>query len=133
LRYLASALIGLFLIVFCQSASAADLLEQLLLTNPWCTFKYNKVTGYSSETWVQFFSNGTYATGRRSEGYSSGRGGTFGSQSDKRSYGSWKVADGVLYLAEQGGAPQPVRTKVTRNSKGAPIIIADGVEYYQCK
>ncbi|MGA3209151.1 MAG: hypothetical protein ABSE05_15190 [Syntrophales bacterium] len=133
MRYFASALFGLLLIVFCQCASAADLLEQLLLASPWCTFKYNKVTGYSSETRVQFFSNGTYATGKRGEGYSSGRGGTFGSQSDKRSYGLWKVADGVLYFAERGGAPQPVNTKVTRNSKGAPIIIADGVEYYRCK
>jgi len=95
MRYWASAIIGLSLVVFCQTASAADQLEQLLLSNPWCTFKYNKVTGYSNETKVEFFSNGTYATGRRSEGYSSGKGGTLGSQSDNRSYVRWKVVDGV--------------------------------------
>jgi hypothetical protein len=103
MRYLALAIIGLSFAFFYQTASAADQLEQLLLFNPWCTFKYDKVTGYSNETMIEFLSNGTYATGRRSEGYSIGKGGTLGSQSDNRSYGRWKVVEGILYIAEQRG------------------------------
>jgi hypothetical protein len=112
---------------------AGGISNELLLSSAWCTFKYNQTTGYSNTTRVRFNKNGTYSTGGRAEGSTSGRGGTYSSQSDSRGNGQWKVVKGELYISEGYGQLNPVRTVVKRNSSGYPIIVADGVEYSQCK
>ena len=105
--------------------------ESLMLSSAWCTFSYNKVTGYSNSTRWVFNSNGTYSQGGRGEGYSSGYGGSMASQHNSRNGGLWKVVNGELYLG--AGIPQPVRTVVKRNNNGSVVVVADGVEYAQCK
>lgn len=112
---------------------AGGISNELLLSSAWCTFTYNKTTGYSNTTRVRFNKNGTYGTGGRAEGYSSGRGGTYASQNDSSGGGRWKVEKGELYISTGNGQLAPVRTVVRRNSSGYPIILADGVEYSQCK
>lgn len=112
---------------------AGGISNDLLLSSAWCTFTYNKTTGYSNTTRVRFNKNGTYGTGGRAEGYSSGRGGTYASQNDSSGGGRWKVNKGELYISTGNGQLAPVQTVVKRNSNGYPIILADGVEYSQCK
>ena len=114
-------------------AQAGGVSNDLLLSSAWCSFKYNQTTGYSSTTRVRFSKNGTYSTGGRAEGYSSGKGGTYASQNDSRGDGRWKTAKGELYMSAGAGELGLVRTVVKRNSSGYPIILADGVEYSQCK
>lgn len=113
-----------------------DPLAQLLLSSAWCTFRYNQTTGYSSSSRVQFSPNGTYSTGAQGEGYSSGAGGTWGSQSNSAGGGQWTVKKGVLYLNAPPAQPDlvPLPLQVKRNSSGYPIIVTgEGVEYSQCQ
>ncbi len=112
---------------------AGGISNDLLLSSAWCTFKYNQVTGYSNTTRVRFNKNGTYGTGGRAEGSTSGKYGSYSSQHDSGSGGKWKVMKGELYLSEGYGELGLVRTVVKRNSNGYPIIVANGVEYSQCK
>ena len=93
----------------------------------------NKTTGYSNATRVRFSKKGTYSTGGRAEGSTSSKSGSFASQKDSRSNGRWKSVKGELYKSKGNGELGLVRTVVKRNSSGYPIIIADGVEYSQCK
>lgn len=117
-----------------------DPLSQLLLSTAWCSFKYNKVSGSSSTTRIRYQPNGTWVVGARSEGYSSGAGGTFSSQTDSTSVGRWSVAKGVYWFGYPPQAPGlpppalfPVALRVTRNSNGYPIVTSpDGTEYSQC-
>ena len=111
-----------------------DQLSQLLLSSAWCSFTYNKTTGYSNTTRVQFFPDGTYQVGARGEGYSSGYGGTMASQHDSGSSGRWQSKGGALWMSEgQGELGQIPGFRVTQNSNGSPIINADGKEYMLCK
>ncbi|MHB8880486.1 MAG: hypothetical protein ACYC69_03135 [Thermodesulfovibrionales bacterium] len=112
---------------------AGGLSSNLLLSSAWCTFSYNKITGYSNSSRLRFSPNGTYSSGSRSEGYSSGRSGSMASQGDSGGDGSWKVVAGELYLSEGYGQLEPVQTVVKYNSNGYPVIVADGVEYSQCR
>jgi hypothetical protein len=114
------------------TANAAGISPDLLLSSAWCTFKYNKITGYSNTTRVRFSANGTYATGGRGEGGSSGRYGSVASQADSRVGGRWAVQEGELFMSD-GGQMGHVQTLVKRNSNGYPVIVADGVEYSQCQ
>lgn len=113
------------------SAGNGQLSDQLLTSSAWCTFSYNKITGYSHTTRWTFYPDGTYSNGARTEGYSSGGGGTMASQHDSRNGGRWKVVDGQLYIGQTN--LQPVQTVLKRNNNGYPVIVADGVEYSQCK
>jgi hypothetical protein len=126
-------IIALLYLTLASPVLAGGISNELLLSSAWCTFKYNQTTGYSNTTRVKFSKNGTYSTGGRAEGYSSGKGGTYSSQKDSHSNGQWKVVKGELYISEGNGQLNPVRTVVKRNSSGYPIILADGVEYSQCK
>ena len=112
---------------------AGGVTENLLLSSAWCTFSYNQTTGYSSSKRIQFYRNGTYSMGSQAEGYSSGRSGSFASQNNSGGDGRWKVTGGELYISEGYGQLEYVNTVVKRNSSGYPIIVADGVEYSQCK
>ena len=108
-------------------------LSKLLLSGAWCSFSYNKTTGYSNSTRYQFFPNGTFRHGRQAEGSSSGRGGSMASQSNSGASGRWTVQNGILSMSEGNGALQPVQTQLYRNSSGYPVIKGDGVEYTQCR
>jgi len=129
----AALLLGAMLFLLAVPARAGDITENLMMSSAWCTFKYNKITGYSNTTRLVFNGNGTYSQGGRAEGYSSGSGGSMASQRNSRAAGRWRVVNGELYIGEGAGQPQPVRTVVKRNNRGYPIIMADGIEYSQCK
>jgi hypothetical protein len=116
-----------------MTAHAGGISSDLLLSSPWCSFSYNKTTGYSNTTRVRFFRNGTYSTGGRAEGSSSNKYGSYASQHDSGSAGKWKVSAGVLYISAGNGQLNPVKAVVTRNSNGYPVITADGTEYTRCK
>ena len=114
-------------------AAGNDQLSRLLLSSAWCTFRFNKVSGASSSTRVQFYANGTWQTGSRSETYSSGSAGTVAGQSDTSGSGQWQVRGGQLWMSDPGEPLQPVPGfAVTQNSNGYPIINADGKEYSSC-
>lgn len=131
------SIIALIIAAACFSIAlpvqAGGISNELLLSSAWCTFTYNKTTGYSNTTRVRFNKNGTYGTSGRAEGYSSGRGGTYASQNDSSGGGRWKVNKSELYMSQGRGELGLVRTVVKRNNSGYPIILADGVEYSQCK
>lgn len=114
-------------------AQAGGMSNELLLSSAWCNFTYNKTTGYSHSKRVRFNADGTYGTGSRGEGYSSGGGGSMASQRDAAAGGVWKVHQGELFMAERGGRLEQVRTVLKRNNNGHPIIVADGAEYSQCR
>ena len=128
----ARIIIGSMLVALATSAHAGGLSNELLLSSAWCTFTYNKVSGYSSTKRVRFSANGTYTMGSRAEGSSSGRYGSVAGQSDASGGGRWKVERGELFLSE-GGPFEHVQTVLKRNSNGYPVIVADGIEYSQCQ
>lgn len=120
-------------IALCPSAHAGGMSNQLLTSSAWCTFTYNKTTGYSHTKRVYFNANGTYGTGSRGEGYSGGSGGTMASQRNSAGGGLWRVQGGELFMSEGAGQLEAVGTLLKRNSNGYPVIVADGVEYSQCR
>jgi hypothetical protein len=130
IAFIISAAVCIFIALPVQAGGVSN---ELLLSSAWCTFTYNKTTGYSNTTRVRFNKNGTYGTGGRAEGGSSGKYGSYASQNDSSSGGRWKVTKGELYISTGNGQLAPVKTIVKRNSSGYPIILADGVEYSQCK
>jgi hypothetical protein len=117
-----------------------DPMAKLLLSSAWCSFHYNQTSGSSSTTRVQWYPDGTYQIGGRSEGYSSGYGGTFSSQHDSGATGKWTVSKSVVMATPPPTADNPMPTAmvvvpmtVTRNSNGFPIVTSMGVEYSQCQ
>lgn len=112
---------------------AGRISNELLLSSAWCSSSYNAKTGYSSSTRVQLRPNGTYSTGGQNEGYSSGPAGTYASQGNSSGGGRWKVADGELFMAKGNDNLARVQTRIERNSNGYLFIVADGVEYAQCR
>lgn len=117
-----------------------DPLAKLLVSSAWCNFWFNKTSGYSGSSRVQYFPDGSYQLGKKSEGYSSGSGGTFASEGRSGSSGRWYVQKGMFYgtppPSDQDPNPQtfyPFPMVVTRNSNGYPIITAGGKEYSQCQ
>jgi len=128
-----AALVAAAALVFALPVQAGGISNELLLSSAWCTFSYNKTTGYSNTTRVHFNKNGTYGTGGRAEGGTSGTYGSYSSQSDSSGGGRWKVSKGELYISQGRGELGHVKTVVKRNNSGYPIILADGVEYMQCK
>jgi hypothetical protein len=113
--------------------TAGGLSNELLLSSAWCSFSYNQTTGYSKTTRVRFSRNGTYGAGGRAEGSTSGKSGSYSSQSDSGGGGRWKIIKGELYLSEGNRSLEHVKTVLKHNSNGYPIIVADGVEYSQCR
>jgi len=123
----------LSLVLLAVPVRAGDLSPQLMMSSAWCTFSYNQTTGYSHTSRLVFYRNGTYARSSRGEGYSSGSGGSMTSQSDGQLAGQWRVLGGELYLSEGSGQLEAVRTVLKRNNNGYYVIVADGVEYTQCR
>lgn len=136
-RRLSSVVILAASLIFGASGVLAQTIDQqltqLLLSSPWCAFKYNKTTGYSSSQRVQFFRDGTFSYGSQGEGYSSGAGGSFASQHNGGNTGYWKVANAMLLLSDGSAPLQPIDYDVRLNSSGHPIIIANGMEYSACR
>ena len=113
-------------------AHARDMSPELLLSSAWCTFSYNKVSGASRSKRVTFSPNGSWSMGGRAESYSSGRAGSVAGQTDSGGGGQWRVQNGELFMSE-GGQLEHVQTVLRRNSNGYPVIVADGIEYSQCR
>ena len=126
------AIVAVLALAAASLAQAGGMSRELLLSSAWCSFTYNKTTGYSHTKRVYFNANGTYGTGSRGEGYSSGSGGSMASQRNAQGGGLWKVDRGELFMSEGAGQLEQVRTVLKRNNNGYPIIVADGVEYSQC-
>lgn len=110
-------------------------LSQLLLSSAWCSFTYNKVSGASHSTRVQFSGNGNWSSGSRGETYSSGPAGSVAGQHDDGAGGQWAVQQGQLFMSNPPETPalSPVNLTIKRNSNGYPILTADGKEYSQCR
>ena len=132
MRYLMFLLMMLFGSAAFAQADQSHL-SRLLLSGAWCSFSYNKTTGYSKTVRYEFYSNGTFREGQRGEGGSSGPYGSMASQSGGGASGRWGVQNGVLFMAEGYGQFQPVQTQVYTNSSGQPIIRGDGLEYSRCQ
>jgi hypothetical protein len=119
--------------LFVPAAHAGGMSNELLLSSAWCTFAYNKVSGRSSTKRVTFGANGTWSQAANSEGVSSNKYGSVYGSSNAVAAGGWRVHQGELYMSEGAGGLEPVATVLKRNSNGYPIIVADGVEYSQCR
>lgn len=126
--------IGLALLAMASlPVAAGGMSNELLLSSAWCTFAYNKISGKSTTKRAAFAPNGTWSQGSNTEGVSSNKYGSVYSQGGSNAAGAWRVHQGELYMSEGPGALQPVQTLLKRNSNGYPIIVADGVEYSQCR
>jgi hypothetical protein len=116
-------------------AAGNDQLSQLLLSSAWCSFSYNKHSGATNQSRVQFFPNGSWSSASQAETYNSGASGTVAGQYNDGSGGQWSVKGGQLYMSNPPEEPtqQPVQPfSVTLNSNGSPIINAMGKEYMRC-
>lgn len=115
-------------------AAGNDQLSKLLLSSAWCSFTYNQHTGTSSSTRYQFYPDGTWSTGGRTETYNSGANGTVAGQYDSNSRGRWESRGGQLFMSTPDSPMLQVVPgfSVTRNSNGYPIINADGREFSSC-
>jgi hypothetical protein len=117
-----------------EAPAGGGSVSRLLLSSAWCSFSYNKISGASHQKKVVFSPNGTWAAYSQGEGYSSGSGGTYASQTNAQDGGQWKEQSGQLYLSSsESPSLQPVGFQVKQNSNGFPIIVSDGVEYSQCR
>lgn len=116
-----------------SDSRAGGISNELLLSSAWRSSSYNAKTGYSSSSKVQLRADGTYSTGAQNKGYSSGSAGTYASQSNSRGGGRWKVVNGELYMSEGDGDLEMVQTRIQRNNNGYFILVANGVEYIQCR
>ncbi len=114
--------------------AGTDQLSQLLLSSAWCSFHYNKVSGASSSTRYQFYRDGTWSTGGRTETYNSGAYGSMAGQYDSSNRGRWESRGGQLWMSSpENPVLQPLGAlNVTRNSNGSPIINANGQEFSSC-
>jgi len=115
-----------------STPAGKDQLSKLLMSSAWCSFRYNKVSGASSQSRAVFRPNGTWGSGARAESYSSGAYGSVAGQTDSSGGGRWQVKQGRLLMSEGAGALADVGLTVSRNSNGYPILNADGKEYSQC-
>lgn len=113
--------------------AGGDKLSKLLLSSPWCSFTYNKISGSSHQERVVFRADGTWGSGARGESYSSGQYGTVAGQTDSASGGRWQVKSGELWLASGGEPLQNAGLTVTQNSNGYPILKTGNKEYSSCR
>lgn len=116
-----------------KAPSGKDKLTELLLSSPWCHFRYNKSADTTRQERVVFRRDGTWDSGSRGEIYSSGAAGTAHVQSDAASGGRWSVKGSVLLLSQGGGPLEDAALSVSRNSNGYPILNAGGKEYSSCR
>jgi len=111
-------------------------IAQLLLSSEWCTMSYSGVAGSSSGTTrterVVFRRDGSgvQTTGSESS-YSNPYGGVAGQSQGGQQF-RWRVQNGMLMFAGEGGQWEQVPLQITRNSNGWPIVTAGGKEYAMC-
>ncbi len=106
-------------------------ISDALLSTQWCTFRYNKTTGYSSSQRARFGRDGTLTVSRNSEGGSSGSGGSYYGQSQGGDVYRWAVQGGQLVLSNNEGS-QALSLDEKRSSSGGFILIVDGTEWTPC-
>lgn len=109
-----------------------DQLSALLLSSPWCHFRYNKISGSSHQERVVFRRDGTWGSGARGESYSSGPAGTVSGQSDSSSGGRWQAKGATLLMSTGGGPLEDTGLSISRNSNGYPILKTGNKEYASC-
>lgn len=118
-----------------EPAAGKDELSRLLVSSAWCSFSYNKHSGTTSRSRVQFLPNGSWSSGGQAETYNSGASGSVAGQYNSGAGGEWSVKGGRLYMSAPPETPSltPVEPfSVTRNSNGSPILNAMGKEYARC-
>lgn len=113
--------------------AGSDQLSQLLLSSSWCYLRYASGNTYTQK--VHFNANGTWSDASESDIYVSNTLGTAEANNARQSQGQWAVQNGQLLLSNPPETPQltPIGLTITRNSKGSPILNADGREYSMCR
>jgi len=107
-------------------------ITRALEANAWCSFSYNKTTGYSHSRRAIFGANGVLTVQSNNEGGSSGSGGSYYGQSrGGQSYG-WRVEGGVLYLSD-GRSEDAHSLDSKRSSSGGLVLLVDGEEWTPCR
>ncbi len=112
-----------------------DALSQLLVSSAWCSFSFNKHSGTTSRSRVQFLPDGSWSSGGQAETYHSGASGSVAGQYNSGGGGQWAVKGGQLFMSDPPETPslEPIEPfSVTKNSNGSPIINAMGKEYARC-
>jgi hypothetical protein len=116
------------------TAVGGDPLSALLTSSSWCWMEYRG--GNSSSGKLHFGRDGTWQEGSESELYSNNPylGSTAHLVGNHSNGGRWEVRQGQLFMSspQTGGQLVPIALTVTRNSNGAPILVANGREYCSC-
>jgi hypothetical protein len=114
--------------------------ERFLMANAWCSFSYSGSSTYggtssgnTSTSRVVFAANGIVQRTSGGERTNSGSAGSVWGSNSSAESGRWKVENANLFVSADGAQWQMVRTEVTRNSNGSPILKADGIEYMVCR
>jgi hypothetical protein len=108
--------------------------RQILLSNAWCSFTYNKVSGTSTTRRVVFRNDGVMSINGGAETYSAGYGGTYAGQSSNASAMLWKLENLRLFVDDRSGAGyQDIGLTSSTNSNGSIILKAQGQEYAMCR
>ena len=115
------------------AAGGGGQLQQLLLSSAWCAFSYNASSGTTRNERVVFAANGTGTRSTNAETYNSGNAGTVAGQYGGGEAFHWKVQGGDLHVSADGRTFSPGNIRVNFNSNGAPIVLANGREYMQCR
>lgn len=116
-----------------QAATGQDAqIQRILLSSPWCYMRYSQTLGSTNTERGVYTPDGRLVVTTGHEMVSSGANGTAYGSGNGGSVYRWRVANGDLQLAEQGGEFTPVGLRITQNSNGYPILNVGGKEYSQC-
>lgn len=129
---LAATLAGLATICATPAAAYSDQqISQGLMANAWCSFSYNKVSGYSKSQRGVFTPDGMLTVSSNREGGSSGPNGSVYGQAQGGETYQWRVQGGQLLLG-QDGEWESFTLDAKQNSNGSIILIVDGAEWSVC-
>jgi hypothetical protein len=122
-----------------QSGAINTQLRELLLSSVWCAFSFRDDSAYpeirrgaNRLLRLRFHPDGSYLKEHRSRAYSYDYGGAVAGQAGSSRSGHWRVQEGWLFVAEGGGAMQPVRLDISFDPAGTPILYFSGTEYRRC-
>ncbi len=109
---------------------------QLLVQHEWCTMSYSGALGSSSGTTryerVVFRGDGSGMRRTSSESSYSNPYGGVASQGQGGERFQWRVQNGVMLYAGEGGGWEQIPLRLSRNSNGYPIVTAGGKDYALC-
>jgi hypothetical protein len=106
-------------------------ISEALMAQAWCSFRYNRHSGYSSSQRAVFGRDGLLRVSNNREGGSSGPAGSYYSQSQGDDVYRWAIRNGALILADDSGQQAfPLDAKL--NSSGNIILLVDGQEWSGC-